>query len=459
MAKAKPGAKKSQPKPVAKKAGPKVGLLESGSARVVQTAAKLVEAAAKIAKPASLKTKKIPEQPSPVKPPDPSKKALPGKPLPAERSPDGKKPVDGKKLVNGKKPVDAMKASDPKKAPRAEVSTPSGAPILHQRPRATKLPAPGESLTPREMEQILTVGQGRGVGGEGSLKGRLSIKGGLPALMVVGRDKRELFFILQGPDQEVLPAYVDHKVSVTGFIRKASSQGGSVDVRKYSAKKPEAEVAVEAPSEQKLRYLSPGEVEQISNAGMGAGMRGFGSMRGYLELTGEDFLLVVSNGGTRQQVSFGLDGKIPKSLRKSLGQMVQVTGVVDKSSGWGGRIAVEVVEPRPSEFRAVSRDSLEMSHVEAHGNTATCEVNLNDGLTVRLPERPGHTWAIEPMMSKRICLREANFELAPGGTQVREFFFTPRNPGTFEVEFFLAKVFSPAQVAKTFRLNLAVKTV
>ena len=39
-------------------------------------------------------------------------------------------------------------------------------------PRASKLPPPGEPLTKREMEQLLTAGAGRGVFGEGSLKGR-----------------------------------------------------------------------------------------------------------------------------------------------------------------------------------------------------------------------------------------------------------------------------------------------
>ncbi len=100
-----------------------------------------------------------------------------------------------------------------------------------QRPRATKLPPVGEALTRREMEQILTAAAGRGVTGEGSLKGRLVVKEGLPCLHVVGRDKRELVFLLQGPDQEVLPAYVDHKVSVTGLIKKTHNYGGTVDVR------------------------------------------------------------------------------------------------------------------------------------------------------------------------------------------------------------------------------------
>lgn len=314
----------------------------------------------------------------------------------------------------------------------------------------------GQPLTKREMEQLLTAGAGRGVVGEGSLKGRLVVKEEFPYLLVVGRDKRELSFLLQGPDQEVLPAYLDHKVSVSGMVRKTTNYGGVVDVRKYSAKKPEA--AAEAPPpEQKLRYLSPGEVEQVCNPGMGAGMRGFAGLRGILEMTGDEFFLVVSNGGTRHQVSFLLEGKHAKGLRKHLAQTVQVTGVVDKTSGWGGKLEVELVEPRPAEFKAVSRESLEVALVEAEGDQAAAEVKLNNGLAVRLPERPGHTWAIEPTTAKRVGLREACFEPAHGGPGTREFFFTPRNPGAFEVDFFLAKAFAPAQVAKTFKLSVLVK--
>src|SRR6266849_10433825 len=169
------------------------------------------------------------------------------------------------------------------------------------RPRATKLPPLGQPLTKREMEQLLSAGEGRGVFGEGSLKGRLAVKDGFPYLEVIGRDKRELVFLLQGPDQEVLPAYLAHKVSVSGFIKKTTNYGGTVDVRKYSAKKPTPEGHPEPPVvEQRLKYLSPGEIEQLCSSGMGAGMRGFGSLRGDLEMTGEEFFLVVSNSGTRQ---------------------------------------------------------------------------------------------------------------------------------------------------------------
>src|SRR5215472_6902905 len=142
-------------------------------------------------------------------------------------------------------------------------------------PRASKLPPPANPLNKREMEELLTAGQGRGVSGEGSLKGRLLVKDGFPYLQVMGRDKRELIFLLQGPDQEVLPAYVDHKVSVSGYIKKTTNYGGVVDVRKYSAKKPGHDVAP-APVEEKLKFLSPGELEQIAAAGMGAGMKGVG---------------------------------------------------------------------------------------------------------------------------------------------------------------------------------------
>lgn len=325
-------------------------------------------------------------------------------------------------------------------------------------PRATKLPSPGQPLTKREMEQLLTAGEGRGVFGEGSLKGNLAVKEGFPYLEVVGRDKRELVFLLQGPDQEVLPAYADHKVSVSGFIRKTTNYGGTVDVRKYSAKKPAPEGHGPEPvSEAKLKFLSPGEIEQISASGMGAGMRGFGSLRGDLEMTGDEFFLVVSNPGTRQQVSFILQGKAARALRKHVGQTMQVTGVIEKSSGWGGVVQVETFEPRPSEHRGLSRDSLEIVHVEGTSTEGVIETKLNQGLTVRLPERAGYIWAIEPTMAKRVGLREANYQAAESGPGTREFFFTPRNTGIFEIEFFLAKAFSPSQVSKTFKLSLAVK--
>jgi hypothetical protein len=306
------------------------------------------------------------------------------------------------------------------------------------------------------MEELLTAGQGRGVSGEGSLKGRLEVKDGFPYLHVMGRDKRELVFLLQGPDQEVLPAYVEHKVSVSGFIKKTTNYAGVVDVRKYSAKK----IGHEPPApqaEERLKYLSPGELEQFCAAGMGAGMRGFGTLRGNLEMTGEEFFLVVSNGGTRQQVSFLLEGKAAKGLRKYLGQTLQVTGVLDKSFGWGGRVIAESVEPRPLDHRAFSRDNLEVTRVEGASAEGAVEAKLNQGLTVRLPERAGYTWAIEPTMAKRLGLREANYEPHPSGPATREFFFTPRNPGAFEVDFFLAKAFNPSQVSKTFRLGVVVK--
>jgi len=366
-----------------------------------------------------------------------------------------------------KSSVKPAKSKEGKKSKATEAAPPPVA-VEKPRPRATRLPPVGQPLTKREMEQLLTAGQGRGVVGEGSLKGRLTVKEDFPCLIVTGRDKRELTFVLQGPDQEVLPAYLDHKVSVSGLIRKTNNYGGTVDVRKYSAKKPEAEQAEQTQAseqaEQKLRYLSPGEVEQVSNSGMGAGIHGFATIRGTLEMTGEDFFLVVSNGGTRQQVSFLLAGEKAKGLRKHVGQTLQVAGVLIKTSGWGGRIEVENFEPRLTEFKAVSREAMELTEVEVtdlegvETESIQAEVRLNQGLSVKLPERSGHIWAIEPTVAKRVGLREANFQAGQEVTSAtREFFFTPRNPGSFEVEFFLAKAFTPAQVATTFKLQVAVK--
>ncbi|NNC16712.1 protease inhibitor I42 family protein [Corallococcus exiguus] len=462
MAKPKSGAKKPTPaakagaKPAAKKDNAaRLDLIRNASKKVATAATKVVKAVAegakgKVAAAKKAVAEKVEKAPAAAKkaaakvaPPAPPAKA--GKAAPAAKTapaaPAGKK---GAGKAGGKTPS----------------VVPAGPPVEKPRPRATKLPPVGEPLTKREMEQLLTAGEGRGVTGEGSLKGRLVLSGEMPHLVVVGRDKRELTFLLQGPDQEVLPAYVDHKVSVSGLIKKTTNHSGVVEVRKYSAKKPEVEEVAPAPSdsEPKLRYLSPGEVSMAVAAGMGAGIKGFASIRGNLEMMGEDFVLVVSNGGTRQQVSFAIEGKAAvKSLRKHVGQTLQVTGVVDKTSGWGGRITAETVEPRPSEARSVSRDEMELVHIEGEVPTSV-DVKLNHGLTVRLQEQPGATWAIEPTLAKRVGLREANFEQgAAGGPATREFFFTPRNPGNFEVEFFLAKAFTPGVVERSFKISVTVK--
>lgn len=410
------------------------------------------------AAPAKKVVAKVAAKAKPTKAAPPAKVAAPaakadkvtktsGKAVPAKAEPAKK--GDKKGEVNAPRPsIDPARKGDVFLGPLPD----------KQMPRATKLPPPAEPLNKREMEQVLTVGVGRGVEGEGSLKGRLLLHLGFPYLEVIGRDKRELFFLLQGPDQEILPAYIDHKVSVAGFIRRLNNHGGTVDVRKFSAKKPEAEeVAAPAePPEAKLRYLSPGEVAQVSSSGMAAGMKGFATMRGTLEMTGEDFFLVVSAAGTRQQVSFTLEGKGAKGLRKLVGTTVQVTGVVEKTSGWGGKFDVETCEPRGSEFPAVSRDAMEVAEIDARGETGQVEAKLNQGLSVRLPERAGFIWAVEPTTAKRVSLREANFEHKGSGPATREFFFTPRQPGQHDVEFFLAKAFNPMQVSKTYKLNVTV---
>ncbi|ATB32720.1 protease inhibitor I42 family protein [Melittangium boletus] len=462
MAKPKSGAKKATP--AAKKAKSKPGVLKSASKRVAKAAAKLVTKAAggaKAGKKAPAEGKKA----SSVKKPASAAKKT------AEKAAAKVKQVAvvAKKAVEkaATKVKEAAKAKEPaakaveKAAGKTKVASPARVetPAAEKpRPRATKLPPPGDPLNKRDMEQLLTAGQGRGVVGEGSLKGRLTLVEGLPGLVVVGRDKRELVFILQGPDQEVLPAYVDHKVSVSGLIKKTTNYGGTVDVRKFSAKKPEAEEPAPAPveSETRLRYLSPGEVSQVISAGMGAGMKGFASLRGNLEMTGEEFVLVVSNAGTRQQVSFILEGKGSKGLRRFLGQTISVTGVADKSSGWGGRIDVENVEVRPAEARPISREGLEIVHVEGE-LSANIDVRLNHAFTVRLQEQPGLSWAIEPTAAKRLGLRESNFEPGAEGAATREFFFTPRNPGASDVEFFLAKALNPGQVERSFKLNVTVR--
>jgi len=411
VAKPKPKKRSSAAKAGSRKNEARLGLLKKASARVAKAAARLVKSASK-----------------------PSRASAPKATKHAHARP-------------------AHKPASPAGALRAPALRAPEKP----RPRATKLPPVGEPLTKRELEQILTATAGRGVAGEGSLKGRLVVKDAFPYLHVVGRDKRELVFLLQGPDQEVLPAYVDHKVSVSGLIKKTHNYGGTVDVRKYAAKRADAE-PVESPQVEKLRYLSPGEVEQIGSAGMGAGMRGFANVRGALEMSGDDFILVVSNAGTRQQVTFRLGGKMPRSFKRHIGQPVQVTGVVHKESGWGGTIEVEAAEVRPGDGRATSREQLEILELDGIPEQgAPLEIRVGQGLTVRIPERAGHTWAVEPTVAKRVGLREANHLTSSTGSGTREFFFTPRNPGQYEVDFFLAKVFAPAQVSKTLRLTVAVR--
>lgn len=458
MAKPRSGAKK--PSPAAKKAKPtKQGGLKSTTKRVAKAAAKLVKKSAGSAPAKQSAPKKTTAKAAVKKVAKVATKAAGKAVAQVKVAAEEVAKVATKAAAKVKEVTQARGGSARKRDASARPEAPPPPAVEKPKPRATKLPAPGEPLNKRDMEQLLTAGQGRGVVGEGSLKGRLSLVDGLPALMVVGRDKRELTFVLQGPDQEVLPAYVDHKVSVSGLIKKTTNYGGTVDVRKFSAKKPEAEEPVvpePVEVENRLRYLSPGEVSQVVSAGMGAGMKGFAALRGNLEMTGEDFVLVVSNGGTRQQVSFILEGKGAKGLRKFLGHTLSVTGVADKSSGWGGRIDVENVEPRPSETRPISRDGLELVQVDGEQSTSI-DVRLNHAFTVRLQEQPGFTWAIEPTAAKRLGLREANFEPGSEGLASREFFFTPRNPGASDLEFFLAKAFNPGQVERSFKLNVTVK--
>jgi hypothetical protein len=471
MAKPKSGAKKATPAAKKDKAA-RLELLKNASERVAKAATKVAKAVKeKVAKAASKAAKSAPAKGSEAKNSESkgseakTKTAAKGESAAkAETAPKGESAAKAETAPKGEKAAaksEKAEKTEPAKAAKgapakgkAAAAAPAAPPVEKPRPRATKLPPVGDSLTKREMEQLLSAGEGRGVFGEGSLKGRLAVTDGMPYLVVVGRDKRELTFLLQGPDQEVLPAYMDHKVSVSGLIRKTTNYGGTVDVRKYSAKKPEAEApAAPVETEAKLRYLSPGETSMVTNAGMGAGIKGFASLRGSLEMTGEDF--VLSNGGTRQQVSFILEGKNTKGMRKYVGQQLFLTGVVEKSSGWGGRIVVENFEPRPTEAR-VSREDMEIIHVEGEVPTSV-DVRLNHGLTVRLQEQPGFTWAIEPTAAKRVGLREARFEPGEGNAGTREFFFTPRNPGTSELEFFLAKAFTPGAVERSFKITVTVK--
>ncbi|MBL8911128.1 MAG: protease inhibitor I42 family protein [Archangium sp.] len=419
-------------------------------AKKTKKPAKPKKAAQKAAKPAK-KPAKAPKaaksKAPPAKAAAPAKAAKPGK---AEVPAKGGKPGKGEKGA-----IPAPAVSVPRRADGWLGPLPD-----KPMPRATKPPPEGELLTKREMEQALTVGE-RGVIGEGSFKGKLVLYQGFPYLEVIGRDKRELYFMLQGPDQEVLPAYVDHRVSVSGLIKRFHNYGGSIDVRKYSAKKPEAEAApvVEVAEAVKLRLLSPGEVATIANPGMSVGVKGFATLRGRLEMNADEYYLVVSNPGTRQQVAFTLEGKAAKGIKKFIGEIVVADGVVEKLTGWGGRIECENCEPRAPEYPPVARETIEVVGVEASGTGASKEVDvkLNNGLSVKLSEKQGHVWAIEPQTAKRVSLREVNVEHPSSGSPMREFFFTPRNPGMQEIEFFLGKVHNPMQVARTFKVMANVK--
>jgi len=422
------------------------------------SAARKPKPAKKAAKPAKAAKK--------VAPPKAAKAVVEKKPAKAEKPAPA--PVEAKKPEPKKAEA---KKGDGKKAPKpsAPIPPPSlSAPTRRADgwagpmpdkplPRATKLPSELEPLTKREMEQVLTVGA-RGVFGEGQLKGRLIVYQGFPYLEVIGRDKRELWFLLQGPDQEVLPAYMDHRVSVAGLIKKHHNYGGTIDVRKYSAKKVESAAApvVEAPPEEaRLLLFSPGQIETISQPGMAVGQRGYATLRGRLEMSGDEFYLVVTNHGTRQQVAFTIEGKAQKGLKKYVGEIMVATGIIEKMTGWGGTIQAEVCEPRAPEYPPVSRDTIEVATVEgASSNPKTATVKVNHGLVVKLPEKQGYVWAIEPSTAKRLSLREVNLD--PQGP-VREFFFTPRNPGLLDVDFFLAKTHNPMQVSKQFRLTVDVK--
>lgn len=440
---------------------------------------------AKQTKAAAPKMKAPAKAPAPKVEKKPAKAAPPSKP-PAKAAPEVKAPVDAKGKAAAAKPAPVPSAPPAKgkaaaaapaaSAPRTKESTKSDRSLPTPQmsaprkdgwmgplpdkamPRATKLPPEAEAMNKREMEQALTVGT-RGLVGEGSLKGRLIVYQGFPYLEVIGRDKRELWFLLQGPDQEVLPAYAEHRVSVSGLIRRTHNYGGSVEVRRYSAKKPDAAPVEVAPVENKQRFLMPGEVEMMAATGMGVGVRGVASLRGTLEMSGDEFFLVLSNPGTRHQVTFTLEGKGAKGLKKSLGEIMVVTGLVEKQSAWGGRIEVENAEPRAPDYPPVARESIEVASVEASGTGAQKEldVKINNGLSVTLSEKQGFVWSIEPQTAKRVSLREVHVKYPSSGATTREFFFTPRNPGLQEIEFFLAKALNPMQVARTFKVVANVK--
>src|SRR5215468_9956036 len=196
VAKPKPKKKSGAAKPGSRKNEARLGLLKKASAKVAKAAAKLVKSATK----------------SPPK----AASSKPGK-------------TAAKHPAHAAHPARPAHAAHPARPAAKPTSAPGvlRAPAPEKpRPRATKLPPVGEPLTKRELEQILTAAAGRGVGGEGSLKGRLVVKDGMPYLHVIGRDKRELVFLLQGPDQEVLPAYWTTRSASPGSSRRPTTTAG-----------------------------------------------------------------------------------------------------------------------------------------------------------------------------------------------------------------------------------------
>jgi hypothetical protein len=97
---------------------------------------------------------------------------------------------------------------------------------------------------------------------------------------------------------------------------------------------------------------------------------------------------------------------------------------------------------------------MEIAEVEVAAGTSSpkdVSVRVNHGLIVRLAEKQGHVWAVEPQTAKRVSLREVNLSAGASGS-VREFFFTPRNPGVHDVEFYLGKLHNPMQPVRQFKL-------
>ncbi len=208
---------------------------------------------------------------------------------------------------------------------------------------------------------------------------------------------------------------------------------------------------------EKLRFLSPGEVEQIASPGMGAGMNGFASVRGSLEMSGEDFILVVSNAGTRQQVTFRLGGKNAQGLP----QAHRPDGPGDRGGGQGVRLGRNASRSRASSRGrprcADSRDNLEV------GRASRARTRPSG----RREAQPGAGRA--PPRARRLPLgdrahdvqadRTPRGELQPctPGPRTREFFFTPRNPGPTTWTSSWPRCTRPAQVLRTYKLVVNVR--
>ena len=483
MAKPKSGAKKATPAAKKDKAG-ELELLKNASKQVAKAATKVVKAVTEKVREGG-EGGKAPAKAPPRRPrghgqvrrqgqaaaksaePETEPKAKKAK---AAAAPKGKaaaaKPGEG--CRKGEKAGRPRPAKAAKSAKGKGKGTPARARrrrLRRLRPRRSRARAPpsfprvGEPLTKREMEQLLTAGEGRGVVGEGSLKGRLVVKDGCRTCMVVGRDKRELIFLLQGPDQEVSRRTWTTRSPSAGSSGRRTNYGGTVDVRKYSAKKPEAE----APPPRRRRggeaaLPVPGRGRAGDrNAGMGAGMQG---LRLAARQPGDDRRGLLPRRLQRRHPAAGL---LPPRGQGRQGA-AQVRGPAAARHRRGGEVLR--LGRQASRWRTSSRGPPSAARIsrERHGDRPRGgrggPRRWRSGSTTASPcgcrssrATPGPS--SPPPPSAWACARRTSSPASerPG---TREFFFTPRNPGP-RGGVLPRQGLHSGQVERSFKLTVTVK--